>query len=265
MNDLFAIDIIKYSFLTGLILSVLCGFLSFFIVEKKLSFLTVAVSHSAFGALALALLINFNRDAILYIFCFSVALIVFEIKKRTVIEFETILGIFFAFTMALGIIFLKFSNNGAFDLNATLFGSVVSSTKSDLIKTAFIGILIFAVYFLFFKDIIFTLFDEDVAKVSGINTNFINYIILFSITLVIVTGIKIIGIILLTAFMTIPASIALNFTSSYRATILVSTILSLIIFTGSFFLAYFYDLPPGATTVVVGTIIFTLVHIIKSN
>ncbi|MGA1845636.1 metal ABC transporter permease [Deferribacter abyssi] len=265
MIDIFTLDLIRYSFFTGLILSFLCGFLSFFVIEKKLSFLTVAISHSAFGALALALLVNYNSNILLYVFCFTVAFAVYELKKRTIIDFETILGIFFAFTMALGIIFLKFSDNGAFDLNAILFGSVISSTKSDLLKAIFVSLLIFTVYSLFFKDIIFTLFDEDVAKVSGINTNFINYIILFSITLAIVIGIKIIGIILLTAFMTIPASIALSFTNSYRVTILVSTILSLFIFSISFFIAYFYDLPPGATTVVIGTIIFTLINIIKLN
>ncbi|MGA1862993.1 metal ABC transporter permease [Deferribacter thermophilus] len=258
MSDIFGIEIVKYAFLNGVIISILCGFLSFFVVQKRMSFLTVTISHSAFGAIGLALLLNINQQLALYVLSFLIAVIVFELKKRSKIEFETILGIFFAITMAIGVISLKFARNSSFDLSGILFGSILSSNRWDLFISIIISLIVFAMYFIFFDKIIFTIFDEEVAEVSGVKTNLMNYIILISLTLVVVICIKITGIILLTAFLTLPSAITLLFTKSYRITIILSIILSLIIFISSFFVAYSFDLPPGTVTVLVGGIIYLI-------
>ncbi|BAI81389.1 zinc ABC transporter, permease [Deferribacter desulfuricans SSM1] len=265
MNEIFNVDIIKYAFLNGIIVSVLCGFLSFFVVQKKMSFLTVTISHSAFGAIALALLLKINQMVTLYILCFLIAFAVYELKKRSKLEFETVLGIFFASSMALGVVLIKFADYGAFDLSGILFGSILSTGKQDLYLSGVTSFLIFGIFVILLDKIIFTMFDEDVAAVSGINTNLINYIILISITLVVVICIKLIGIILLTAFMTIPAAIALSLTKDYRFTIFISILVSLLIFIFSFYLSYQFDLPPGATTVLVGTFLYLVVNVLKKR
>ncbi len=254
MFELLQFEFVRNALIAGTIISILFGFLSFFVVMKKLSFLTVGISHAAFGGVALGILLGFNPYLTAIVFClFTGYLIAIHGEKS---EYDTVIGILFAFTMALGVIFLSLKKEYTFDIMSYLFGTILGITKSDIMLLLVLMIAVFIFFYLFLKEIIFITFDKTVAKASGLPVSVFENIVIAILTFVIVFSIKLIGIILVSAFLIIPAAITILFFDNYRKVILFSIILNVLIFFAGFYLSYKLNLPSGATIVSIGAIIY---------
>ncbi len=253
------IELLNYEFarnalIAGSLISILFGFLSFFVVMKKLSFLTVGISHAAFGGIALGLLIGLSPYPTAIIFCILTGFLIASQSNRS--EYDTVIGIIFALTMALGVIFLSLRKSYTFDLMSYLFGSILGINKTDLLFITITTILVTLFFTLFFKEIIFITFDKTVAKASGLPVDVFEYSIVAILSFVIVFSIKLIGIILVSAFLIIPAATTIFIANNYKKVIMLSIVLNLVIFYSGFFLSYKLDLPAGATIVTIGALIF---------
>jgi zinc transport system permease protein len=179
------------------------------------------------------------------------------------VSYDTGIGIFFSFSMALGALFIAIKKDYTFNLNGYLFGNILGITNFDLVL-AFLTLLIFFLFIIcYFQKILFMTFDEKVAKVSGIKTNSLDTILLLFLAFIIVISIKIVGIILISALVVLPASFGILFFNSYRKVILLGILYSFLIMAGGLFTSYFLDTPAGATMVTLGTLIYFIGFIIK--
>ena len=254
MIELLQFEFARNAIIAGTMISILFGFLSFFVVMKRLSFLTVGISHAAFGGVALGILLGFNPYLTAIVFCLFTGYLISIHGEKS--EYDTVIGILFAFTMALGVIFLSLKKDYTFDIMSYLFGTILGITKTDIYLLLTIMLLVFVFFYLFFKEIIFITFDKTVAKASGLPVKLVENIIIAILTFVIVFSIKLIGIILVSAFLIIPAAITILFLDNYRKVIAYSIILNLIIFFAGFYLSYKLNLPSGATIVSIGAFLY---------
>ncbi len=258
MAEMLSFAFIQHALIGGVVISIVFGFVSFFIVEQRLSFLTVGIAHAAFGGVALGIFLGLSPYLTTVVFCLAVALLILRQVRENRADYDMVTGIFFAATMALGIIFLSISKDYTFDIIGYLFGSILGIGKSDLLIITITAPLVALFFFLFFKELVALTFDREVAVSAGIPVNILETWMIVAIALLIVISIKIIGIILVTAFLVLPASFALKYCRSYRGVIGVGMLFSVAIFLVGFFLSYRFDLPAGATIVTLGTAIYLI-------
>ena len=250
--------------ITGILIACLCALFSVFVVLKRLSFIGVGISHSAFGGVALGFLLGIDPTITAIIFSGAVALLIGFINRQGRLHEDTAIGIFFSLTMALGIIFIGLSRRYNVDLFGYLFGNILAVTGADLLLVVILSPVVFVLILSLFKELLFLSFDEEVAQVSGVAVSPVYYLFLLAMAVTIVIAIKLIGIVLVSALLVLPAATARQLTGHYRglvfysvATGVVSTVLGL-------FLSYQLDLASGATIVLfAGALFFTSLFIAR--
>jgi zinc transport system permease protein len=256
--DALSLGFMQRALIAGVIISVLCGFFSVFVVLKRLSFIGVGISHSAFGGVALGYLVGISPTASAVIFSAAVALLIGFINLRGRLHEDTAIGIFFALTMALGIFFIGVSKQYNVDLFGYLFGNILAVTRVDIVLVCVAAPLILLLLGSVFKELLFLSFDEEVAAVSGIPVGPVYYLFLFLMAITIILAIKVVGIILVSALLVLPAATARQLTANYRILAVLSVVLALISTVSGLFLSYYLDLASGATIVLFAGILFFL-------
>ncbi|HDP79790.1 MAG TPA: metal ABC transporter permease [Spirochaetes bacterium] len=258
MLTLLSMDFFRYALLMALMLSLLFGLLSFFVVMRKMSFLGAGISHAAFGGVALGIFLEINPFFSSLVFCIASAFIIGRLVKSGRLSYDAGIGIFFAFSMALGALLISLKKEYGFDLSGYLFGNILGVTGFDVLMTSLAMSLFLPVVLLFMRRIIFMTFDEEVAAVSGVRTGILDSLLLVFLAAVIVISIKVVGIILVSALVVLPASFGLLISSDYRRVIAWSVLYTLGIMFSGLFLSYFLDLPAGAAIVTLGTLVYGL-------
>lgn len=162
---------------------------------------------------------------------------------------DTVIGIMWAIGMALGVIFVKLSPGYTADLMSYLFGSILTVPHNELILVLILDIIILLTVGLFHDQFTMVAFDEEFAQVIGISTRFYNGLLLCLIALTVVVMIRAVGIILVIALLTIPPSIAGQYTRSMGSMMGLSILLGAVFTTGGLYLSYLFDLPSGATII----------------
>lgn len=186
------------------------------------------------------------------------ALAMGEVSQRAKQREDTIIGIMWAVGMALGVIFVKLSPGYTGDLMSYLFGSILAVPLSDLYLILALDVVIVLVVLLFHDQFTLTAFDEEFAQVIGLKTRFYNQLLLVLIALTVVVMIRAVGIILVIALLTIPSATAALFTRSMTGMMVLSMVLSAIFTMGGLFISYIFDLPSGATIILLSALGFLL-------
>jgi zinc transport system permease protein len=248
---MFAYGFMQRALVGGLIVAIVCSFYSFFVNVRRLAFAGEGIAHAAFGGVAIGILAGINTLLAAGAFCVIVALGIGWFSRKGHIHEDTGIGILFSASMALGVVLVAAAHAYNVDLMSYLFGSILALAWSDVIVLGIVSTLAIAFAILFFKELIFTVFDEETAMASGIHSDFAYYGLLVSIALIIVVSIKLIGIILVSALLVIPGAIGIQFARNYRGVIAISVISSIIAMMLGLFLSYNYDLASGASIVLV--------------
>ncbi len=184
------------------------------------------------------------------------AFLIESIQSRGRIEEDTAIGIFFAASMALGVMFLHFSRTYNADIFGILFGNILAIGSTQLLQVAGVAILVLLFLVCFYKELVFISFDEEMAWVCGIPVKLLRYALLAVLALVIIVAIYLVGIILVSALLVIPAAVARNLTQHIRKMLLVSAGVAVGSTLGGLELSYRIDLPSGATIVMILALLF---------
>jgi ABC-type Mn2+/Zn2+ transport system permease subunit len=168
------------------------------------------------------------------------------------------IGIFYAAAMALGILFIGLSTGYNVDLFGYLFGSILAVSTSDLWLIGLLGLGVLLVVLLFFKELFFLSFDEEMARVNGLPVELLYYLLLGMMAITVVVAIKIVGIILVSALLVIPGATAFQITRNFRLMMLLSVLVGVVCGVVGLVLSYQFDLAPGATIVLTATGLFLI-------
>ena len=246
----------RQALLGGVLVVVMLSVLSFFVVLRRLSFIGVGISHSALGGLALGIALGFNPVISTTLFCAGIALLIGFVSRKGHVREDAAIGITFSGTMALGVVLIAVSGAYVSSLFSYLFGSILAITPGDIhVIAVYCGVVLVCVGALF-PHLLSASFDEDTAKVAGVRTGPLYYLLLILVALAIVASIKLVGIVLVSAMLVLPAATAGQIASNYRMVLALSVAASLISLVAGMMLSYRFDLPSGATIVLCSCVLF---------
>ena len=235
--------------LGGVLVAITLSLLSFFVVLRRIAFMGAGISHSALAGVALGMVLGVNPTLSATLFCALMALLIGYISQRGRVREDVAIGITFSGTMALGITLIALSGRYMPNLFSYLFGSILSITTGDILLIAIYCIATVILISLFFKHLLLISFDENIARVSGVPVDSLNYLLLVLIAVVTVASIKLVGIILVSALLVLPAATARQLVRTYRPVLALAVLAGLIsLFTG-LVISYTFDLPSGAAIV----------------
>lgn len=258
MSEILQYDFMRHAVMVGLLVSIACGVVGTYVVVKRIVFISGGISHTAYGGVGLGYLLGIPPMVGATAFTVLAALAMGEVSQRAKQREDTIIGIMWAVGMALGVIFVKLSPGYTGDLMSYLFGSILAVPLSDLYLILALDVVIVLVVLLFHDQFTLTAFDEEFAQVIGLKTRFYNQLLLVLIALTVVVMIRAVGIILVIALLTIPSATAALFTRSMTGMMVLSMVLSAIFTMGGLFISYIFDLPSGATIILLSALGFLL-------
>uniref|UniRef100_A0A7C3YY14 Metal ABC transporter permease n=1 Tax=Desulfobacca acetoxidans TaxID=60893 RepID=A0A7C3YY14_9BACT len=258
MIEALSLGFFQRALLAGVMLSLLCGVLSVFVILRRMAFIGVGISHSAFGGVALGFLLGLDPLWSGIGFSLVVALLIEWAQERGRLEQDAAIGIFFAVAMALGVVFLSLSRTYNVDVFGFLFGNILAVGPYQVGETLAVSAVVLGTVTLFYKELVFLSFDEEMAWVSGVPVRALRYLFLVLLALVIIMAIYLVGIILVSALLVIPGAVARNLTRHISGMLWVSVAAAVAATLAGLFLSLALDWPSGATVVLVLGLAFFL-------
>jgi len=249
MSELLGMGFFQRALVAGLLLSLVCGALSVFIVLRRMAFIGVGISHSAFGGVALGFLLGVDPLWTGIGFAVLVAVLIEWARTRGRLEEDAAIGILFAASMAAGVIFLHLSRAYNVDIFGFLFGNILAIGGRQVGEIAVVTMVVLAAVAVFFKELVFLSFDEEMAWVSGVPVAGLRYFFLILLALVIIAAIYLVGIILVAALLVIPGALACNLVRHIRPMLAVSVAAAASACLGGLLLSVVLNWPSGATIV----------------
>lgn len=254
--EVFAHGFMQRAFLAVLMAGLLCSTLSFFVVLNRLSFMGAGISHSILGGIAVGVLAGINPLLAGGIFAVFVALLIGYISRFGKMQEDTLIGIFFACGMALGVTLISFKENYYPELFSYLFGNVLAISRQDLwiLGAIMIPVLLFII--IFFKELLAISFDEELARANGLPTTFLYLGFLVCLSLTVVVSVMVLGVVLAAALLVIPAATGYGLTNNYRHMFLLAIVLGVVSGMAGLMGSYYFDIPSGAAIVLCASFFF---------
>ena len=254
-------DFMQRAFLAGLIIAILASVSGSFIVLKRYSMIGETLAHSSLVGVAVALVAGSNPLWVAVVFALFAAWSIEILREKFDLYSDAILSILLSGSLALAVVIVSVGGSFNNSLFSYLFGSILAVTNQDLYTIVIVGIVFLGVLLLKASKFYFIAYDEEVAKVSGINVEKCNFLLVSIVAVIIALSIHIVGSLLIGALMVIPVSTALQFRKGFLSTILLSVLISVIGVIGGMSVSYYFSLPSGASIVlfVIVLFIFSLV------
>jgi ABC-type Mn2+/Zn2+ transport system permease subunit len=257
------IDLLQYAFMqraliAGVVIGTVCAVVGVYVVLKGISFIGAGIAHASFGGVALGFALGINPVLAAVVFCLFVAWAVGMVARRGEMKEDTAVGVFFAATMALGILVIGMMRGYQVDLFSYLFGSILAVTRQDLWMSATLGAVVLLTVAVLYKELLFVTFDPEMAAVVGVPASRVHFILLGLIALTVVLSMKVVGIVLVSALIVTPAAAAYQLTEDFRTMMALSVLTGIFSATGGLLLSYWLNTGSGATIVVLTTLVFLL-------
>lgn len=248
----FSYEFFQRALLVSLILGTICSLASFFVVTKQLAFIGSGIAHSAFGGIALGLLVGTNPVLTGGLFAMGAAAVSGWLSQKGQVHEDTAIGILFSASMALGIALLGFYH-GYVDIFGYLFGNILAVSKADLYLVVGVAVLVLSFFALFFRYLLAWSFDPEHAEACGLPTRFLHFSILIILAICVIVAVKVAGIILTSALLVLPAATGRQLAPTYQKTILYSLLAGIGANLVGLWLSLALNLASGASMVLVGS------------
>ncbi|MFD1705420.1 metal ABC transporter permease [Siminovitchia sediminis] len=263
ITAIFEYEFLRNTFITGLLIGIIAPLLGTFLVVRRLSLIADALSHVTLAGIAASLFLS--KKTLLFsglnpLFMgmgFSVFGSILIERLRTVYSHyqELAIPIILSGGIGVGVIFISLADGFNTELLNYLFGSVSAVTRTDLWVIAAISVVVIVVVFLLYKELFLLSFDEEHAKAAGIPSKFIHFVFIIMIALVIAASIRIVGILLVSALMSLPVAAGMRVANGFKKTIFISILFGETAVVGGLVSAYYLDLAPGGTIVIISILI----------
>jgi len=262
-------EIFQYGFIirgleAGIIIAIIAPLIGIYLVLKRYSLIADTLAHVSLAGIALGMLLKLNLlfSALMATFLSSIIIEKMRISKK--IYSESALAIFLSGSLALAIVLLNFAHGLNSDLFSYLFGSIVTVKQSDVYVIAILGALVTSFVIGFAKELKYVAFDEEAAKVSGIPTGAINFILISLSAVTVSLAIPIVGVLLISALLVIPVITALQFRKGFNTTIIIAEALSVFSVLAGIISSFYLNLSAGGVIVLIMIALLILTFIAKS-
>jgi zinc transport system permease protein len=261
--ELFTFGFFRNALLTALFVSISGGIIGTYVVTRRIVFISGGITHASFGGIGLAFLLGFNPILGAILFAIFSALGIQFFSHKFKVREDSSIAIWWAFGMALGIIFVFLTPGYTPNLMSYLFGNILTVSKQELQIMGAVLVLLVVVFRIFFRKILYISFDEEFAGISGLRVSLYNYGMIMLVALVVVMNIRAVGIILVLAQLTVPQATANLFSKDYRQIMILSVIFGLAGTLSGLFISFYLNIPSGATIIFTLIILFGVFRLIK--
>ncbi|BAY07364.1 metal ABC transporter permease [Calothrix sp. NIES-2098] len=258
MIEALQFDFMRNALIAGVLVSVACGIIGTFVVINRIVFISGGIAHAAYGGIGLGYFFRFNPVLGAVIFSLISALGMGIVQRKTRQRADTIIGVMWAIGMAIGIMLIDLTEGYKADLMSYLFGSILAVSANDLVIMLVLDIIIVVLATLFYKELLAISFDETFATIANVPVDAIYLILMCTIALTIVMMMRVVGLIMVIALLTIPAAISGQFAKEMRKMMVLASILGMFFTTVGLWLSYAFNLSSGATIILVAGTVYLL-------
>jgi zinc transport system permease protein len=263
------LEILSYSFiqnalLAGIIVSIITAIIGTLVVVNKMVFLSGGIAHSAYGGIGLSIYFGLPMLLSTSLFCVAVTILIALASYKNREDLDIMIGLTWAVGMSFGIILADLTPGYQTDLMSYLFGSLLAVSIEDLYYMTSLLVIIFVIVVVFYRDILAVSYDSEYANLRGVKTKFFYTLILVLSSLAIVISIKVVGLILVIALLTIPIYISSFFCKNLLSMMVISTILSIIFTIIGLAVSYQFDTSSGPSIIMSSSLCALVVFIYKS-
>ncbi|MDR0953241.1 MAG: metal ABC transporter permease [Elusimicrobiota bacterium] len=249
--------------IAGALIAIVTAVLGLFLVLKRLSLIGDSLSHVALSGVALGLLTNTSPIFVAIPVVMASSLGIFKITKHTKVYTDSALGIVSATGIAAGLIIAALAGGFNIDLFSFLFGSILTVSWAELVLAAVLTLLSLAIIYVFYNDLIAIVFDENFATTAGVNTERINTILVLISAAVVVIALRVVGIMLVSAMLIVPPVAALQLAVNFKRALILACVFSIIGVVSGIYLSFAFNLPSGASIIIVDLFILVICALIK--
>lgn len=255
--------VLKYSFMqnavfAGVLASLASGLIGTYVVVKRITFISGGIAHTVLGGMGVAYHLGVDPLAGAIVAALGAAVLLGFVNVKAKQHEDTIIGALWAVGMAVGIVFMSLTPGYNVDLMSFLFGNILMVTNPVLRILIYLDLSIILLVTVFYRQFLLIAFDEEHARLRGLPVTFLYILLLCLIALTVVILIKIVGLIMVIALLTLPAAIAGLFTHTLGYMMGAATGLSLVFTLGGLAVAYNLDLPAGAVIVIIAGLAYLL-------
>jgi zinc transport system permease protein len=249
---------LQTALLAGILASLGCGIAGSYVVVKRLGFLAGGIAHAVLGGMGAALYFGYEPLGAALLTAVAMALLMGWIRLRWGAQEDTLIGALWAVGMAAGVMFIARTPGYQADLMSYLFGNILLIPPADLWVMVGLDVLLLGTVGLFYRQLQAVAFDEEFARLRGVPVTFFYLLLLCLVAVTVVLLIRVVGLILVIALLTLPAAIAGHFVQTLGRMMVLAVLLGAAFTSGGLALSYGPDLPPGATIILLAGLAYGL-------
>lgn len=252
------IEVLLYALLAGLGVAAVTGPLGAFVVWRRMAYFGDTLAHSSLLGVALALLLSVNPTLSVVIVCLVLALILVALQQQKTLASDTLLGILSHTSLAVGLVAMALMPNVRVDLLSLLFGDLLTVTRSDVITIYVIGAIAIGLMVYLWKPLLAITIHEELARVEGVPVTAVRTALMLIVALEIAIAMKVVGVLLITALLVIPAATARRFAHTPEQMAIFASLAGCLAVLMGLSASWFVDTPAGPSIVLSAGILFIL-------
>lgn len=256
--ELIHLEFFRHALLAGLLVSVACAIIGTYVVVNRIVFITGGIAHAAYGGIGLGVFLGLNPVLGAVIFSLMAALGMGTVSYKTKQRIDTLIGVMWAVGMAIGIIFAGLSHGYTAGLMSYLFGSILTISKTDLILMSSLDVLVVGVTLAFYAQWLSISFDPEFSEIIGLPVKRFYLLLLSLIALTVVVVMRMVGIIMVIALLTIPPAIANRYVTTLKRIMVLACLLGIFFTTTGMLISFYLNLTSGAMIILVAGVAYFL-------
>ncbi len=256
--ELFSYSFITRAFVVGALVSLCASLLGVSLVLKRYSMIGDGLSHVSFGAMSVAAALNLAPLAVSVPVVLISAFFLLRLSESSKIKGDAAIAVISSSALAIGVIVTSLTTGLNTDVCNYMFGSVLAMTRSDVVLSVILSIVVIAVFVFFYNKIFAVTFDESFSKATGVRAGAYNTVIALLTAVTIVLGMRIMGALLISSLVIFPALSAMRLCRSFRAVVICSAVIGLLCFFCGMLASYAFETPVGASVVVIDLLVFAV-------
>ena len=249
-------DFLLLALLAGLAIALVAGPLGSFAVWRRMAYFGDTLAHSALLGITFGLLLDINLTLAVALGCLLLALLLVALQQNRFLATDTLLGILSHSTLALGLVCVSFFSESRIDLMAYLFGDILSVTRAEVGGIWLVSLLVVAALTWLWRPLLAMTVHEDLARIEGVAVTAVRTSLMLLMALVIAMAMKVVGVLLITALLIIPAAASRRLTHTPEHMAIVASILGGLAVTLGLIASYYWDTPAGPSIVLSATLLF---------
>jgi zinc transport system permease protein len=263
-------EILEFGFMqraliTGLAVAVTCSVIGLFLVLRRQSLFGDAISHVAFGGIAIGLFINLYPIWTAFIVSIFGAIGITKLRESTKIPPDSAIAVLLTSGLAVGVVLIGLAGGFTLDLYSFLFGSILLVSPQDTLTILILSAAVLSIISVIYRKLLYVTFDEQQAKVSGIQVTNLNYLFIVLASITVITSIRLVGVLLISSLVVIPNITAIMFGKGFKKTLLISFLIAVYSVLGGIIISYYLNLAPGGTIVLMSIATFFATLIAKHS